>query len=73
VEKRIYGGTCENKLVLRHCGTSFCSITDVAGITANEGEKELNVNENKYVTTFSINFTTADIITCLMSIVTERN
>lgn len=40
VEKRINGGTCENKLVLRHCGKSFCSITDVAGITANQGGKK---------------------------------
>jgi len=41
VEKRIYGGTCENKLVLRLWGKSFCSITDVAGITAIRGKKNL--------------------------------
>jgi hypothetical protein len=45
VEKRIYGGTCENKLLLRHSGKLFVSITDVIGITVNNGgEKYMNKN-----------------------------
>lgn len=40
MEKWIYGGTYENKLVLRHPGKPFVSIMDVTGITANTGEKK---------------------------------
>jgi hypothetical protein len=39
MEKRIYGGTCENKLLLRHSGKPFVSITGVTGITVNNGVK----------------------------------
>lgn len=39
MEKWIYGGTYENKLVLRHPGKPFVSIMDVTGITANNGGK----------------------------------
>lgn len=56
MEKRIYGGTCENKLLLRHSGKPFVSITDVTGITVNNGEKN-DMNKNVQLTAPPIHIT----------------
>lgn len=69
MEKRIYGGTCENKLVLRHSGKPFRSITDVTG---NDGKTQLNINENMYLNLNNFCYLCISL-TFLMSMIIQRD